>query len=232
MNGESIARAPLCRTCRNMEFAPLAEAIRHGLRGPHAAYMQFRSDHAVPTALLCHYGTHLIMALFTCQSPRLAPYYSVKTRSTDILHLTLPEKCKCLLKLYQELNRGLNARHRVSCVCTRHAARHAACSLRLWPGNATRCCMPAIEPDLPTTSTHFYFPYFPATRIIYGHRASHSSLTVGCILPSHVHSLSHYPHTVSNPSLPPNIPVSGRYGCHMSFNLSRCRPRLYGIRRL
>ena len=143
MNGESIARAPLCRTCRNMEFAPLAEAIRHGLWGPHAAYMQFRSDHAVPTALLCHYGTHLIMALFTCQSPRLAPYYSVKTRRTDILDLILPEKCKCLLKLCQELNRGLNARHRVSCVCTRHAARHAACSLRLWPGNATRCCMPA-----------------------------------------------------------------------------------------
>ena len=48
-----------------------------------------------------------------------------------------------------------------------------------------------LEPDhldLLTTSALFSFPYFPATRNICGHRASHSSLTVGCALPSQVHS--------------------------------------------
>ena len=44
MGGESIAKAPLSRTCRNMEFTPSVEAM---LRGPHAAYMSLRSD-AVP----------------------------------------------------------------------------------------------------------------------------------------------------------------------------------------
>ena len=44
------------------------------------------------------------------------------------------------------------------------------------------------QPDLPTTSALFSYPYFPATRNICGHRASHSSLTVGCVLPSQVHS--------------------------------------------
>ena len=154
---------------------------------------------------------------------------------------------------------------------------YKACSLRLWAGNATPCCMPAswqlrfasssrlkaarsrisdnaglvrtqsarppqqgndptLEPDLPTTSALFYYLYFPSTRNICGHRASHYSLTMDseCVSACSLRRSTLVPLSAYgvNPSLPPSSPVSGRYGCHMPFNLNQCHPRLYGVRSL